>query len=86
MQEPRFGVQETAQKAVAEVITALAACTENTEARAEMAANPVLYEEPAQSVSIAVYKVGVRDRRRPARPRRKRRRSKARRNPMCTRR
>jgi hypothetical protein len=59
VQEPRFGVQERAQKAVAEVIAALAACTEDAEARAEMAANPVPYEEPGQSVNIAVDEVGV---------------------------
>jgi hypothetical protein len=33
VQEPRFGVQEMAQKAAAEVTAALAACTEDAEAR-----------------------------------------------------
>lgn len=57
--EPRFGAQEMAQKAAAEVIAALAACTEDAEARAEMVANPVPYEELGQSVNIAVDEVGV---------------------------
>jgi hypothetical protein len=59
VQEPRFGVQERAQKAAAEVTAALAACTGDAEARAQMAANPVPYEEPGQSVNIAVDEVGV---------------------------
>jgi hypothetical protein len=59
VQEPRFGVQEGTQKAVAEVTAALTACTEDAEARAEMAANPVPYEEPGRSVNIAVDEVGV---------------------------
>jgi hypothetical protein len=42
--EPRFGAQEMAQKAAAEVLAALAACTEDAEARAEMVANPLPYE------------------------------------------
>lgn len=51
VREPRFGVQKTAQKAVPEVIAALAACIENTEARAEMAANPVLKSRGRASTS-----------------------------------
>lgn len=51
VQEPRFGVQETAQKALPEVIAALAARMENTEARAEMAANPVLKSRGRSSTS-----------------------------------
>jgi hypothetical protein len=59
LKDPRFGLPPSAQKAEVAVAAALAACAEDTAAREEMAANPVPYEEPDQSVNIAVDDVGV---------------------------
>lgn len=56
---PRFGRKGIKQKGASAVAAALAACAEEAEVRAEMAANPVPYEEPAQSVNLAVDDVGV---------------------------
>lgn len=56
---PSFGRKEIKQKSSEEVAKIIEVCIEEAEARAEMAANPVPYEEPEQSVSVAVDDVGV---------------------------
>lgn len=56
---PALGpTQATAFPAVA-VAAALSACASDAAARAEMEANPVPYEDPQQSVQVAVDDVGV---------------------------
>ncbi|MCI0419522.1 MAG: hypothetical protein L0312_09920 [Acidobacteria bacterium] len=59
VQGPSFGRKETKQKSAVAVAVAIEACAEEAEVRAEMSANPVPYEEPAQSVNVAVDDVGV---------------------------
>lgn len=55
----RFGRKEAKLKSAAQVAGAMKACTEEGDVRAEMAANPVPYEEPTQSVNVSVDDVGV---------------------------
>jgi hypothetical protein len=59
VKEPSFGLEETKPKAASEVTAGIGACAEEAEALAEMAANPVPYEEPTRSVNLAVDNVGV---------------------------
>ncbi len=57
--QPACGPDQSAEKAAAEVAAAIAACAQDPEARQEMEANPVPYEDPQQSVNVSVDDVGV---------------------------
>lgn len=55
----RLGLARAARKPAREVAVAVAECAADEEARQEMLANPVGYEEAARSVNISVDDVGV---------------------------
>ena len=65
---PVLGPVQTATLPAVAVAAALTACAADAAARAEMEANPVPYEDPQQSVRVAVDDVGVKRQKATRRP------------------
>lgn len=57
--KPRFGLARAAEKEAREIAAVVAQCATDEEARREMLANPVGYEEARRSVNVSVDDVGV---------------------------
>jgi hypothetical protein len=59
VKEGRWGPKQVRRKRRSEVDRAIKECRAEAEAREEMRANPIRYEEPSQSVRLSVDDVGV---------------------------